>query len=125
MIWLTHNPDAGKEEKLLRIFPSLIVFQHEQSCWTHVLQCDGDDSAIFLVVDLDSSIISRFQGLTQVKRLYHMQDFTNVAQLCFCLTHDLIKQYGDVGDQLRAEKRNQEAQQMFFRAQQLCQILFD
>ena len=100
------------------------MFQHEQSCRTHVLQCDGDDSAIFLLLDLDSSIITRFQGLKQVKHLYHMEDFTNIDQVCFRITHDLIKHYGHAGDQLRAEKRNQEAQQMFLRAQQLCQILF-
>lgn len=127
MVWLTTNYNSEREEKLSRISPSLVVFEHEESCWKHLLQSD-DENAIFLLVDLDSvrasSIKGRLQELPQIKHLYRMENFTNIDQLCFRLTHDLIKYYGQVGDQLKAEKRNQEAQKMFQRAQQLCHILF-
>ncbi len=126
-MWLTRNRNTTNEDKLLKISPSLIVFDNEQTCCNHVEQC-GDETAIFLLVDpnpnYNSSVMKRLEGLAQVKHLYHTERFININQLCFRLTHDLIKHYGQLGDQLTAEQRNQEAQQMFLRAQQLCQILF-
>ncbi len=109
----------------MQIVPSLIVFDNEQTCWDYVVQC-GDETAIFLLVDpdYDRLIVTRLEGLAQVKHLYRTEGFIDINKMCFRLTHDLIKHYGQLGDQLQAEKRNQEARQMFLRAQQLCQILF-
>ena len=124
LIWLSPNRNAASEEKVLNIVPSLIVFDNEQTCWNHVRQCD-DETALFLLVDpnCDLSMVTRLAELTQVKELYRTKNFIDVNELCFRLTHDLIKHYGQLGDQLEAETRNQEARQMFQRAQQLCQIL--
>ncbi len=126
LIWLTQNRNTANEEKLLQISPSLIVFDNDQTCWDHMIQCNN--TAIFLLVDPNLnyglSLLTRLEGLTQVKHLYRTENFLNIDKLCFRLTHDLIKHYGQLGDQLKTEGRNQEAQQMFFRARQLCQILF-
>lgn len=105
--------------------PSLIVFDNEKTCLDHVAQCDID-TAIFLIIDpnFESTTVARLERLAQVKYMYYTEQFNDINKLCFQLTHDLIKHYGHLGDQLKAEERNQEAQKMFLRAKQLCQILF-
>ncbi len=101
------------------------MFDIEQTCWDDVVQYDNE-TAVFLIVDsnFNSPTVSRLEGLAQVKYLYRTNEFIDVDKFCFRLTHDLIKHYGQLGDQLTAERRNQEARQMFLRAQQLCEILF-
>ena len=81
---------------------------------------------MFILVDCNYSLlmVKRLNSLSQVKHVYHTEEFNDINKLCFRLTHDLIKHYGELGDQLTAEKRNQEAREMFFRAKQLSRSLF-
>lgn len=125
VIWMIRNRNSLVEKELERIAPSLVLFDNEQKCWEHVLQYENQIT-IFLLVDAgyDSSMVGLLEELAQVKHLYRAEEFADIKKLRFRITHDLITHYGQLGDQLKVENRNQEACQMFLRAQQLCKILF-
>lgn len=110
----------------MRIIPSLIVFNDGKVCLDQIKQLDTD-TAIFFLIDppFESLMVEHLEKSFRIKHLYYTRKFDDINKLCFRLTHDLIKHYGQLGDQLKTERRNQEAQQMFLRAQQLCKILFN
>jgi hypothetical protein len=137
LVWLKSKmQDDVNVEQVQKDFSEIVScyssFGDEYDCQHH-LSNNENVIVVFLIIDThyDESIITTFEYLNNVKRLYRYGGstldskavITNSNDLRYRLTYDLIAHYSDLGAECRTKNDAEQAREIFLKAKKLCDFL--